>query len=108
MVSTYELGVAEDEGRTQSEGNQQNQGDRCQAVVRDRFPLPASGGLFGAVACKKPCLKAQCLVKSIQPLFSFFQRLCPSWRTIAVGKDRWGSVVTHSHSWSVEYLVRSP
>src|SRR5260370_171049 len=38
-------------------------------------------------ACRKPCLKAQCLVRSIQPLFSCFQRLCPSWRMGAAGKD---------------------
>jgi len=37
-------------------------------------------------ACKKPCLKAQCLVRSIQPLFSCFQRLWPSWRMTVAGK----------------------
>src|SRR5437773_5637122 len=29
-------------------------------------------------AWRNPCLKAQCSVRSIQPLFSFFQRPCPT------------------------------
>src|SRR5260370_35686972 len=49
-------------------------------------------------ACRNPCLKAQCFVRSIQPLFSFFQRLCPSCRMTVVGKDCLDRVVTQSHS----------
>ena len=80
VVAAGEFGVPEEECRTQGEGDQENQADRGQAVIGDRFPLPGGVGLLGAVrqACRNPCLKAQCLVRSIQPLFSFFHRLCPS------------------------------
>src|SRR5260370_42428065 len=52
--------------------------------------------------CRNPCLKAQCFVRSIQPLFSFFQRLGPSWRMTGVGKACLGSEVNPSHPKSVE------
>ena len=59
-------------------------------------------------AWRNPCLKAQCLVRSIQPLFSLFQRLCPNLRITGEGKTCLGSVVTQSHSWSVECELSSP
>ena len=42
MVASSELRVPKNEGRTQGERDQQNQGDGCEAVVDYRFPL--SGG----------------------------------------------------------------
>ena len=89
VVAASEFGVSEDEGRTQGERDQKNQDDGCEG--RDWRPTPA---LREAVVClgrcrqawRNPCLRAQCFVRSIQPLFSFFQRLWPNWRMIRVGK----------------------
>ena len=41
--------MSEDEGRTQGERDQQNQGDSGEAVVGDQLSLAGSVGLFGAV-----------------------------------------------------------
>src|SRR5438477_11980502 len=49
MVASSEFGVSEDEGRTQGERDQQNQGDGCEAVVGHRLPLSGGGSLFGTV-----------------------------------------------------------
>jgi len=50
VVAAGEFGVSEDEHRGQGEGDQENQGDCCQAVIRDEFPLSGGVRLFGAVA----------------------------------------------------------
>ena len=49
-------------------------------------------------ACRNPCFRAQCWVRSFQPLFSNFQRSWPNRRTCGVGKARGSRVVTHNHS----------
>ena len=110
MVAASEFGVSEDEGRTQGERDQKNQGDGCEPWLGTDSRSPEAVVCLGRCrqAWRNPCLKAQCFVRSIQPLFSFFQRLCPSWRIIGVGNTCLGSVVTHSHSWSVECEVSSP
>src|ERR1039457_566658 len=59
-------------------------------------------------ACRNPCLKAQCFVRSIQPLSSFFQRLCPNWRMTGVGKACLGRVVNQSHSYAYPYGCGCP
>ena len=51
-------------------------------------------------AWRKPCFKAQCRVRSIQPLFSFFQRSCPKRRTTGAAKVE-PKVVIQTHSWEV-------
>ena len=80
MVAASEFGVSEDEGRTQGER------DRRVKVTAARPWLGAGSRSPEAVVClgrcrqawRNPCLKAQCFVRSIQPLFSFFQRQWPS------------------------------
>ena len=78
MVTANQLGMPPDESRAPGEGHQQNQGDRRQTLVGDPFSLSGSVAAFGAVAAwRKPCWKAPCGVRSIQPWFSCFQRSWP-------------------------------
>src|SRR5690348_12046207 len=49
MLTASKFGMSEDEGRTQGERDQQNQGDGCEAVVGHRFPFSGGDSLFGTV-----------------------------------------------------------
>ena len=49
MVAPDEFGMPDDEGRTQSESDQENQSDGGQALIRNRLQLACSIDLVGAV-----------------------------------------------------------
>src|SRR5260370_31859508 len=49
VLSASQLGMAEQKSRTQSERDQENEGHRFQTAIGDRFALPGSIGLLGAV-----------------------------------------------------------